>query len=892
MSKQDLQPAKASTAKQTERNGQTPLMAQYYKVKEANPDTILLFRVGDFFETFESDAKIASKVLGITLTKRANGAAEDVPLAGFPHHAIDTYLPKLVRAGYRVAVCEQMENPKFAKGIVKREVVEVVTPGAILSDKLLDHKKNNYLLSVFIKDEVAGISFADVSTGEFFTFEVPESDLQQQVESIAPAEILIPKKEKDYLTPLISRINSSTRITRLDDWIFNFDYANELLLNQFGTVTLKGFGIEYLHNGIVASGAALNYLLDTQKVSLTHLNRISLYNPSEYMILDSSTRRNLEISYSMHGDGREGSLISILDKTTTAMGGRLLKKWISAPLRDLKKIQSRLDCVEELLKNKLQRKKIDNEFKEVGDIERIISRICTGRANPREVVALKTSLKKIPSIKEYLSQFNSDALSTVTRELNPLDNLVERIQNAIIDSPPPTLVDGGVIRNGFSAELDELRNIAFHGKDWIAKLQKTERERTGISSLKVSFNNVFGYYIDVSNAHKDKIPENYIRKQTLVNSERYITPELKEYEDKILNAEEKIYELETELFDELRKFVSAEAQPVQNNARMIALVDCLISFSECAEVYKYSKPVVDDSDELEIIDGRHPVVERILPPGEKFKPNDCVIDNKNDQIILLTGPNMAGKSVYLRQIGLIVLMSQIGSFVPAKSTKIGLVDRIFTRVGASDNITSGESTFLVEMQEAANILNNASSKSLILLDEIGRGTSTFDGISIAWAITEYLHDNKEVAAKTLFATHYHELNEMADLFPKIKNYKVEVREYDDKVIFLHKVNPGKADHSYGIQVAQMAGLPAFVTNRAKEILQNLESKELTPYELKKEKLRKLQIPENQMSIFEFQDDKLRGEIKDLEIDKLTPLEALNKLSELKKKVKKADVSEK
>ena len=886
MSKQDSQPDKVSETKRSESDKQTPLMAQYLRIKEANPDTILLFRVGDFFETFENDAKIASKVLGITLTKRANGAAEDVPLAGFPHHAIDTYLPKLVRAGYRVAVCEQMENPKFAKGIVKREVIEVVTPGATLSDKLLDHKKNNYLLSVFIRDEVAGISFADVSTGEFFTFEVPESDLQQQIESITPAEILIQKKEKDYLTPVISKINPSIRITKMDDWIFNYDYANELLLNQFGTVTLKGFGIEHLQNGIVASGAALNYLQETQKVNLTHLNRVSLYNPSEYMILDSSTRRNLEISYSMHGDGREGSLISILDKTTTAMGGRLLKKWISAPLRDLKKIQSRLDCVEELLKNKSQRKKIETELKEVGDLERIISRICTGRANPREVVALKTSLKKIPTIKVHLSSFKTDALSKTARELNPLENLVERIQNAIIDTPPATLVDGGVIRNGFSPELDELRNIAFHGKDWIAKLQKTERERSGIPSLKVSFNNVFGYYIDISNAHKDKVPENYIRKQTLVNSERYITPELKEYEDKILNAEEKIYELEAELFDEVRKFVAAEAVAIQNNARMIALIDCLISFAECAEAYKYSKPVVQDGDELEIIDGRHPVVEQILPPGEKFKPNDCVIDNKNDQIILLTGPNMAGKSVYLRQIGLIVLMAQIGSFVPAKSAKIGLVDRIFTRVGASDNITSGESTFLVEMQEAANILNNASSKSLILLDEIGRGTSTFDGISIAWAITEYLHDNKDVAAKTLFATHYHELNEMADLFPKIKNYKVEVREYDDKVIFLHKVNPGRADHSYGIQVAQMAGLPAFVTNRAKEILRNLESKELTPYELKKEKLRKLQIPENQMSIFEFQDDKLRGEIKDLEIEKLTPLEALNKLNELKKKVKK------
>ncbi len=886
MSREDSHIKETASRKKAERDGQTPLMAQYFKIKEANPDTILLFRVGDFFETFEEDAKTASKVLGITLTKRANGAAEDVPLAGFPHHAIDSYLPKLVRAGYRVAVCEQMENPKFAKGIVKREVVEVVTPGVALSDKLLDHKKNNYVLSIYIKDEVAGISFSDVSTGEFFTFEIVESDLPEQIESIAPAEILIQKKEKDYLIPLISKNNPSIRITKMEDWIFNYDYAKELLLNQFGTVTLKGFGIENLHNGIIASGAVLNYLQDTQKVNLLHLNRLALYNPSEYMILDSSTKRNLEISYTMQEGSREGSLISILDKTTTAMGGRLLKKWITAPLRDLTKIQKRLDSVEELLKEKSNRKKIVNELKEVGDLERIISRICTGRANPREVVALKSSLKKIPSIKEYLSNFKVETLAQVKTGIDSLDRLVDKIQAAIIDSPPAAINEGGIIRNGFSPELDDLREIAFHGKDWIAKLQKNERERTKIPSLKVSFNKVFGYYIDISNAHKDKVPIDYIRKQTLVNSERYITPELKEYEDKILNAEEKIYELEAELFDEIRKTAASEAVVIQNNARMIALLDCLISFAECAENYKYSKPEISDGTELEIVAGRHPVVEQILPPGEKFTPNDCVLNNESEQIIILTGPNMAGKSVYIRQVGLIVLMAQVGSFVPAKTAKIGIIDRIFTRVGASDSITSGESTFLVEMQEAANILNNASSKSLILLDEIGRGTSTFDGISIAWAITEYLHDNEAVAAKTLFATHYHELNEMSDLFTKIKNYKVEVREYDDKVIFLHKVNQGRADHSYGIQVAQMAGLPQFVTNRAKEILRNLESKELTPYEIKKERLKKLTSEsENQISLFEFKDDELRGELKGIEIEKLTPLEALNKLSDLKKKVK-------
>ena len=895
MSREDSHPPEMTKQKKVERDGQTPLMAQYFKIKEANPDTILLFRVGDFFETFEEDAKTASKVLGITLTKRANGAAEDVPLAGFPHHAIDTYLPKLVRAGYRVAVCEQTENPKFAKGIVKREVVEVVTPGVSLSDKLLDHKKNNYVLAIYIKpatpkggDEIAGISFSDVSTGEFFTFEVIESDLLQQIESIAPSEILIQKKEKDYLIPLVSKNNPSIRITKLEDWIFNLDYAKELLLNQFGTVTLKGFGIESLHSGIIASGAVLNYLQDTQKVNLTHLNRPALYNPSEYMVLDSSTKRNLEISYTMQEGSREGSLISILDKTTTAMGGRLLKKWIYAPLRDLTKIQKRLDSVEELLKEKSNRKKIINELKEIGDLERIISRVCTGRANPREVVALKSSLKKIPSLKEHLSHFKVETLAQVKTGLDSLEILVDKIQGALIDSPPAAITEGGIIRNGFSPELDELREIAFHGKDWIAKLQKSERERTGIPSLKVSFNKVFGYYIDISNAHKDKVPDDYIRKQTLVNSERYITAELKEYEDKILNAEEKIYELEAELFDEIRKIAAAEAIKIQNNARMIALLDCLISFAECAGGYKYNKPFITEGSELEIVEGRHPVVERILPPGEKFTPNDCFMNNGEVQIIILTGPNMAGKSVYIRQVGLIVLMAQIGSFVPAKSAKLGIVDRIFTRVGASDNITSGESTFLVEMQEAANILNNASFKSLILLDEIGRGTSTFDGISIAWALTEYLHDNENVSAKTLFATHYHELNEMADLFPKVKNYKVEVREYDDKVIFLHRVNPGRADHSYGIQVAQMAGLPQFVTNRAKEILTNLESKELTPYEIKKEKLKKMSSQTdlaNQISLFEFKDDELRGELKGIEIEKLTPLEALNKLSDLKRKVK-------
>ncbi len=872
---------------------QTPLMLQYYKIKEAHPDTILLFRMGDFFETFEEDAKISSKVLGITLTKRANGAAGEVPLAGFPHHAIDAYLPKLVRAGYRVAVCEQIENPKFAKGIVKRDVIEVVTPGVAFSDKLLDHKKNNYLTAVCIKsvsssdsESVAGIAFSDISTGEFYAFEIPSSLIQQQIESISPSEILVQKKDKEQIERIVHKINPSIRLTKIDDWIFNYEYAKELLIMQFKTVTLKGFGIENFIPGIIASGVILNYLQETQKANLSHLNKVSAYNPSEYMALDYSTKRNLEITSSMQDGGREGSLISILDKTETAMGGRLLKKWISSPLRKLDLILKRQESVEELLNSKNIRNNLITELKEIGDLERLISKVCTGRANPREIVSIKTSLKKIPLIKRILEPLTGKTLVQLRDNLNPLEKLVDKIQTAIVDSPSLSMVDGGIIKNGFSPELDELRDISLHGKDWIANLQRTERENTKISSLKVNFNKVFGYYIEISNAHKDKIPENYIRKQTLVNSERYITPELKTYEDKILNAEEKIYDLESQLFNEIRIIVAAESEKIQQNARLIAMLDCFISFAVCASEYNYIKPELSDDAKIEIIEGRHPVVERILPPGDKYTPNSCKLDNENDQIIILTGPNMAGKSVYLRQIGLVILLAQIGSFVPAKEAKIGLVDRIFTRVGASDNISAGESTFLVEMQEAANILNNATNKSLILLDEIGRGTSTFDGISIAWAITEYLHENSDVSAKTLFATHYHELNEMAEIFPRIKNYKVEVREYDDKVIFLHKVNPGRADHSYGIQVAQMAGLPMFVTNRAKEILQNLESKELTPYEEKKEKLKRLKKAEdNQISMFEFHDDELRGEINEIEINNLTPIEALNKLHELKKKVK-------
>jgi DNA mismatch repair protein MutS len=862
-------------------------MSQYHKIKIDNPDTILLFRVGDFFETFDEDAKIASKVLGITLTRRANGQAGDVPLAGFPHHAIDTYLPKLVRAGYRVAICEQMENPKFAKGIVKREVVEVVTPGVTLSDKLLDHKNNNYLAAIFILSETAGISFSDISTGDFFTYEVPVSEIPQQLGLINPSEIIIAKKQRPIIEPILNKLNTNIRLTKLDDWLFTIEFTKELLLNHFETKTLKGFGIENFNSGIIAAGAVLNYLRETQKTNLSHISKISKYNPSDYMLLDTSTKRNLEITYTMQDGSREGSLFGILDKTETPMGARLLKRWISAPLKRLDIILKRQEAVNELVINSKLRKNLRSEIKEIGDLERLISKACTNRINPRELIILKQSLKKIPLLKQLLGISTVPSLVEIRERLNQLDLVVEKIELGIDDNPSVSISDGEVIRTGYNAELDELRDLKYNAKDKLANFQKEERERTGISSLKVSYNKVFGYYIEISNANKDKVPDNYIRKQTLVNGERYITPELKNYEDKILNAEERILDIEYSLFNEIRSFVAAESIKIQDNAKLIAALDCYVSMAECAEEYNYVKPIVDNSNIIEIIEGRHPVVERVLPPGEKFSPNDCRLDNDDTQIIILTGPNMAGKSVYLRQVGLIVLLAQIGSFVPAKSARIGMVDRIYTRVGASDNIAAGESTFLVEMQEAANILNNATNKSLILLDEIGRGTSTFDGISIAWSITEYLHETKHVAAKTLFATHYHELNEMASMFPRIKNFKVEVREYGNKVIFLHKVTAGGADHSYGIQVAHMAGLPSAVTDRAKEILQNLENKELTPVEVKKAKLSKLKDTNDYyLNLFELCDEELRNEIANIPIDNLTPIEALNKLNELKKKIEK------
>jgi DNA mismatch repair protein MutS len=883
----------------------TPLMKQYAQVKARYPDTILLFRMGDFFETFEEDAKITSKVLGITLTKRGSGTAGEVPLAGFPHHALDSYLPKLLKAGYRVAVCEQLEDPKFAKGIVKRDVIEVVSPGVAFSDKVLEQKQNNYLCAIALPSPIAagedavGFAFIDVTTAEFSVSEFPLKQLPEQIASLSPSEILVQKRDLETIRQIL-KDRARAIYSKLDDWIFNFDYTYELLINHFKTQTLKGFGIEDLGLGIVAAGAVMNYLQETQKANLLHLRKITPYNTTDHIILDQSTKRNLEITRSLEGR-EDGTLFWVLDRTQTPMGGRLLKKWINQPLRRLEPVKARLEAVGELAAKKDLRKNIMEILSNIGDLERLITKICTGRANPREMVAMKNMLTQISNLKRalnagegsHMEQVTSSALSELRDGLQVLDDVVQRISTAIVDDPPLSLADGGVIRKGYNTELDDLRDIALNGKTWIANLQTKERQRAGISSLKIGFNNVFGYYIEVTHTHNHKIPGDYIRKQTMVNAERYITPELKEYEEKILHAEEKIQALESELFNELRLTVAGHAEAIQDNAGRIAMLDCFSSLAEVAVDYNFVCPEMDEGIRIEIVDGRHPVIERLLPPGERYTPNNTLLDNEEHQVLIITGPNMSGKSSYLRQVGLIVLLAQIGSFVPAKKARIGIVDKIFTRVGASDNIASGESTFLVEMHEAANIVNTATLHSLILLDEIGRGTSTFDGISIAWALTEYIHNR--LGAKTLFATHYHELNELAELFPRIKNLKVEVREYGDKVIFLHKVTPGFADHSYGIQVAQMAGLPDEVTERAKKILKNLEGSELTVHEEtdrddqgtknKQQRTKGRIVPEVQMTLFELKDDKLREELKKLDIEKMTPLEAMQKLVEMRKSIK-------
>jgi DNA mismatch repair protein MutS len=875
----------------------TPLMRQYHQIKAKYPDTVLLFRLGDFYETFEEDAAITARVCGIVLTKRGNGSESDTPLAGFPYHQLDNYLPKLVKAGYRVAVCEQLEDPKLARGIVRRDVVEVVTPGVAMSDKLLDAGRNNYLAAVVIDRDVAGISFCDISTGEFAAAEASVDELTEVLESIAPAEIVVSRAQKDLFASM--RLSSEPRITRLEEWIFDHDYATERLREHFGTHSLKGFGIEGLRVGTMAAGAVMHYLLETQRSRLSHIRRISRYSHGEYIALDPATKRNLEIVFSSTEGARGGSLLSVIDRTSTPMGGRLLKRWIIHPLKSREQIEKRLTAVETLYRETSVLAELEKALRSVCDLERIVSRVATMRATPRDLGNIRTTLEHLPRIVDLLGRVDTPTLSAIARGLAVPDELLERLQLALPEEPAATLGDGGVIRSGFSPEVDELRDLRASGKSYIESLQERERGRTGIGSLKVGFNNVFGYYIEITNANRDRVPEDYTRKQTLANAERYITPELKEYEEKVLNAEEKLASLERELFNELQAFTAERADAILRNAQLLAMLDCFVGFARVALERDYARPVIEDSTRLEIIAGRHPVVETMLPAGERYVPNDTRLDTDEHQIAIITGPNMSGKSSLLRQVGLIVLLAQIGSFVPAASATIGIVDKIFTRVGAQDNLAAGESTFLVEMHESANILNNATTQSLILLDEVGRGTSTFDGISIAWAMTEFIHDR--LGARTLFATHYHELNGLAQVFDRIENHKVEVREHDDRVIFLRTVTPGTADHSYGIQVAQMAGLPEEVTTRAKAIMAQLESaSEESPIGGTEEGLHRatqgpavraipqgtITAPPPQISMFEVAAnpalEKLREELAKLDLTGLTPIQALVELERLQR----------
>ncbi len=890
---------------------QTPLMRQYSQIKKKHPDTVLLFRLGDFFETFEEDAVITAKACGITLTKRNNGGADETPLAGFPHHQLDNYLPKLVRAGYRVAVCEQLEDPKQARGIVRRDVVEVVTPGVAFNEKLLDARRNNYVAALVPLTSgtgakataIVGVSCADISTGEFFTTETDEEHLATLLETLQPAEILLPKGKVDALMPHIRKAfpaNVSPALTRLEDWIFEENFGRDTLLRHFKTQNLKGFGIEELTAGVAAAGVVLHYIQEAQKGQLPHIQRVSLFNPSEYMTLDFATKRNLEITFSMNDASREGTLIGILDKTETPMGSRLFKKWITRPLRRLQQIHQRQSAVAALFQHDNVRTALRAELGQMGDIERLIAKISTGRATPRDVVALGKTLARLPRVKELCNGLGSEALERSVQSLRDVSALVERIKSAFVEEPPAQVGGGGVFRTGFAPELDEIVNVMYSGKNWIAEYQERERTATGIPSLKVGFTGVFGYFIEISNTHKNKAPEHYQRKQTLTNGERYTTPELKEMEAKILSAEERLADTERAIFQRLRTELSEFAADVQHNAGLVAAIDCLQSFAQAAQEYDYVCPTVDESEALVIEGGRHPVVERLLPIGEKYVPNSTRMDTSAEQMHIITGPNMSGKSSYLRQIGLITLLAHIGAFVPAKQATIGLTDRIFTRVGAQDNITAGESTFLVEMQEAANIINNATRKSIILLDEVGRGTATFDGIAIAWAIAEYLHDR--TGAKTLFATHYHEMTSITERLPKARNYKADVQEVGASIIFTRRVVEGTADHSFGIHVAEMAGLPKELTERARVVMRALEGE-------KKEELRMRnfdalipqvaipqvaspQAPNNQVtsapaseaepqfSLFEIRDDKIRERIRKMDVNALTPMQALTLLAEL------------
>lgn len=854
----------------------TPLMKQYLAIKAKYPDAMLLFRVGDFYETFGADAVVAARILNIVLTNRNNGG-ERSELAGFPHHSLNTYLPKLVKAGQRVAICDQLEDPKMTKKIVKRGVTELVTPGVALSDEVLNSKSNNFLCAIHYGKRNLGISFLDVSTGEFLTAQGTQEYIDKLLQNFSPSEVLIQKK---YKKNFALDFGEDYHVFYLEDWVFKNDFASETLNNHFKTASLKGFGVSHLEEGIIASGAILHYLAETQHNKLQHITAISRIAEEEYVWMDRFTIRNLELYHSTAANAV--TLLEVIDKTISPMGGRLLKRWLALPLKNSEKIKKRHEVVGFLLDHPEVLYKIQEQIKEMSDLERLISKVATGKVSPREVIQLKNSLEAIIPVKETALGCDNEALKVIGDNLHACELLRSKITESINEEAPVLIQKGNVIARGFHKELDELRDIAFSGKDYLDNMLERESAATGITSLKIGNNNVYGYYIEVRNTHKDKVPAEWVRKQTLVNAERYITEELKEYEAKILGAEEKILQLEQELFSKLVLWMNDYIQPVQQNAQLIAQMDCLCSFAQQAKIEQYSKPEIEEGFELQIEEGRHPVIEKQLPIGESYVTNSVFLDREEQQVIMITGPNMSGKSAILRQTALIVLMAQMGSFVPAKSANIGLVDKIFTRVGASDNISMGESTFMVEMNETANILNNISERSLVLLDEIGRGTSTYDGISIAWAISEYLHEHPS-RPKTLFATHYHELNEMCDTFSRIKNYNVSVKELQDNVLFLRKLVPGGSEHSFGIHVAKMAGMPQQVLHRANKILQKLE--QTHKMEESSEVLKKSAEEEMQLSFFNLDDpllEDLRDELLNIDIDTLTPVEALMKLNEIKR----------
>jgi DNA mismatch repair protein MutS len=858
---------------------ETPLMKQYNAIKAKHPGALLLFRVGDFYETFGEDAIKASKVLDIVLTKRANGAASHIELAGFPHHSLDTYLPKLVRAGNRVAICDQLEDPKDVKGIVKRGVTELVTPGLSFNDNVLDKRKNNYLASVYFGKDVLGIAFLDLSTGEFICSEGSQSYIEKLLQSFSPSEVIYSKAARAKAQEILK---DQFTTFHCEDWVFQLDYTYEKLTGHFATANLKGFGIENLEHGIIASGAILYYLEETEHKEVKHISSISRIAEEKYVWLDKFTIRNLELVYSQQDGGVP--LINILDQTITPMGSRMMKKWMVLPLKEKEPIEERLKVVEYFFESPELCEEIVVHLKHIGDLERLISKVAVGRINPREMNQLKRALKNTLPIKEVLKNSKNGSLKKLSDQISPCEFLLDKIEKELLEDAPMLIHQGGIIKPGVDEELDEYRNLANTGKDYLVSLQQRETQRTGISSLKVAFNKVFGYYLEVTNSHKDKVPQDWIRKQTLVNAERYITPELKEYEEKILNAEDRMLAIEQRYFLALVMDAAEYVSQIQQNARILATVDCLLSFSMVAKKNNYCKPKISDTDSLEIKDGRHPVIERQLPIGEEYVPNDIYLDNESQQIIIITGPNMAGKSALLRQTALIVLMAQMGSFVPATYARIGIIDKVFTRVGASDNLSKGESTFMVEMTETASILNNLSDRSLVLMDEIGRGTSTYDGISIAWSIVEFLHNHPKFRAKTLFATHYHELNQLADDFPKIKNFNVSVKEVGNKVIFMRKLKEGGSEHSFGIHVAQMAGMPNPVVLRASEIMVHLEKdKEMNA---PKDRIKDMPKRNYQLSLFDA-DPKFKEAqemLSAIDINTISPIEALIRLNEIKKKL--------